>query len=343
MYFIAEIGVNFYDISNKYSISPIDACKLMIKEAKDSGAHCVKFQSYKANTLTCKKSPAYWDLTKEKTKTQYELFKKHDSFNENDFRDIKLYCDSINIDFISTPFDINSAEYLDKYQNMYKISSSDITNLPLLEICGSKKKPVLLSTGASNIEEIKMAVNILEKNGCTKIIIMHCILNYPTPNNQAHLNMLDDIKKHFPNYELGYSDHTLPDDNMLILTTAYLKGATYIEKHFTLDKNLPGNDHYHSADQYDVKKFIKNIGLINIISGSNIKECIKEEEISKLNARRSLVSNNKIKKNDKIKVSDIICKRPGNGISPIHYYNIINKNINIDIEEDTIITNNMLN
>jgi len=343
MYLIAEIGVNFFDIAKKYNISLRDACKLMIKEAKDCGANCVKFQSYKANTLTCKDSPAYWDTKKEKTKTQYELFTKHDSFNEEDFSFLYDYCKIIGIDFLSTPFDLDSVNYLDKYQNMYKISSSDITNYPLLKLCASKNKPVLLSTGASNIKEIKNAVELLEENGCPKIIIMHCILNYPTNNNEANLNMLEDIKKNFTNYELGYSDHTLPDENMIILTASYLKGAKYIEKHFTLDKNLSGNDHYHSADPDDFKKFIKNIELLKIVEGTSIKQCCSFEGKSKLNARRSLVSKKEIKKGELLTENNIICKRPGTGISSSKYYEIIGqKRLNIDIKNDTIITLNML-
>jgi len=342
MYLIAEIGVNFFDIANKYHISPISAAKLMIVEAKNAGAHCVKFQSYKADTLTVKNAPAYWNLNEEKCTNQYELFKKHDSFNEMDFQQLYIFCKAKGIDFLSTPFDVESANYLDKYQNKYKVSSSDITNFQLLKIIAEKKKPVLLSTGASNITEIRNAVNFLEKNGCPKIIIMHCILNYPTPNAQANLNMIKDIKKHFPNYELGYSDHTKPDDKMLILTSAYLLGATYIEKHFTLDKNLKGNDHYHSADPNDFKIFIDNINLINTCLGSNEKVCIDSELISQLNARRSIVAIEDIKKNELFTVNNISCKRPATGISASNYFNVCGEIACNDISNDTIILQNML-
>ena len=343
MYLIAEIGVNFIDIAKKYDISLIDACKLMIVEAKNSGANCVKFQSYKASTLAAKNSPAYWDLSKEKTTNQYELFKKMDSFNEEDFKYLSDYCSKIQIDFLSTPFDLTSVDYLDKYQNKYKISSSDITNFPLLKRCAEKQKPVLLSTGASNIEEIKTAVDFLEKNGCPNVIIMHCVLNYPTPNNQANLGMINDIKKHFPNYELGYSDHTCPDEKMLILVSAYLQGTNYIEKHFTLDKTIPGNDHYHSADPNDFKKFIENISLLKEIQGNSIKKCSKSEEISRLNARRSIVALSNINTGEFLTESNTICKRPGTGISANRYYEIINNKIaNRYIEKDTIIFDEMI-
>lgn len=337
MYLIAEIGVNFYDVAKKYNISPMDACKLMIVEAKNSGAHCVKFQSYKADTLTLKDAPAYWDLTKEPCSNQHDLFKKNDSFNEEDFKQLYLFCKKIEIDFLSTPFDVNSANYLDKYQDKYKISSSDITNFQLLKTVASKKKPVLLSTGASDINEIKRAVNFLEKNGCPKVIIMHCILNYPTPNEDANLNMIKDIKKHFPSYELGYSDHTRPDEKMIILTGAYLLGAKYIEKHFTLDKSLEGNDHYHSADPSDFKIFTDNIKLLNICGGSEEKKCIDSEVKSKLNARRSIVTIRKIKKGDIFTEDNISCKRPGTGLCASRFYEVIGRTSHDNVENDTLL------
>lgn len=342
MYLIAEIGVNFFDISKKYKISPLDACKLMIIEAKNSGCHCVKFQSYKAETLASKNSPAYWDLNKEKTTNQYDLFKKLDSFNEEEFGFLSNFCNENGIDFISTPFDLNSVNYLDKYQKIYKISSSDITNYPLLKLVGTKKKKVLLSTGASNIEEIKKAVEILENNGCPDVIIMHCVLNYPTNNVDANIGMLNDIKNNFPNYKLGYSDHTQPDNKMLILTTAYIKGADYIEKHFTLDKSIPGNDHYHSADPQDFKIFSDNIKLLNDIMGKDIKECLQNEEKSRLNARRSIVSEKNIKKGEILTEENIICKRPGTGISAINYYDILGKKLIVDVDKDTILQLSMI-
>ncbi len=343
MYFIAEIGVNFFDVAKKYNISPIDACKLMIIEAKNCGSHAVKFQSYKADKLAAKDSPAYWDLKEEKTDNQYDLFKKHDGLNEDDFKFLSEFCDKNNIDFISTPFDIDSANYLDKYQKIYKISSSDITNYPLLETIGSKKKKVFLSTGASNIQEIKNAVDILEKNGCPSIVIMHCVLSYPTANKNANINMIKDIKNNFPGYEIGYSDHTKPDDNMLILSGAFLLGATYIEKHFTLDKNLSGNDHYHSADPYDVVKFMKNLELLEEVLGKEKKDYLDIEEKSRLNARRSIVANGSIKKGEPLTKENTICKRPATGIPSTEYYNVLGKTLNIDVDDDTILKNEMIN
>jgi N-acetylneuraminate synthase len=154
---IAEIGVNYYDIAKKLEISNIDAAKFMIKKAKDAGIHAVKFQTYKAGTLTVKNSPSYWDTSEEPTTSQYELFKKFDSFGYDEYKQLSDYCNEINIEFLSTAFDIESADYLFELMNVYKISSSDLNNLPFIEYQAKKNKPIILSVGASTLEEIGRA------------------------------------------------------------------------------------------------------------------------------------------------------------------------------------------
>lgn len=342
VYIIAEIGVNFYDISKKYNINPLDACKLMIVNAKNNGADAVKFQAYKADTLVSKNSPAYWDTNLEPTKTQHELFKKHDSFNEEEFKFLADFCKSQNIEFICTPFDLNSVEYLNKYVNVYKISSSDITNKPLLEAVGRKNKKILLSTGASTIYDIKNAIKTINETGNNNIVIMHCVLSYPTDNKDANLNMISSIKQNFPDYEIGYSDHTKPDENMLIVSSAYLLGAAYIEKHYTLDKSLPGNDHYHSMDSIDLKKFKENTDFIDLIRGYKEKEILKCEENSRINARRSIYVTKNLKRGHILKRDDLICKRPNVGICAMNIDTIIGKKLNKDLNIDEVLTNSYL-
>ena len=236
-YVIAEIGVN-------HECSLIRA-KKMIRLAKNGGADAVKFQTYKAETLASRYSPAYWDLKKEKTNSQFRLFKKYDKFGFNDYKILFKFCKKIKIDFLSTPFDLNAVKYLKKLISFYKIASADINNFPLLQSVGKTKKPVLISTGASTIKEIKEAVKILKKNGSKSIAIMHCILNYPTENNNANLGMIKNLKETFKNKVIGYSDHTVPDKHMSSLLFAYTLGAQIFEKHFTDNKSLKGNDHYH--------------------------------------------------------------------------------------------------
>jgi sialic acid synthase SpsE len=179
-YIIAEIGVNYYDIAKQNNISLMVAAKLMVKEAKESGANAVKFQSYKAGKIASKNSPSYWDLSKETTNNQFELFKKYDKFGELEYIEICDYCKEIGIDFMSTPFDLDSIDYLDKLVKTHKISSSDITNYPLLKKISKTGKKILLSTGASNLEEVKKAVQVIENEGNRDIVLLHCILNYPT-------------------------------------------------------------------------------------------------------------------------------------------------------------------
>ncbi|MAJ85735.1 MAG: acetylneuraminic acid synthetase [Candidatus Pelagibacter sp.] len=328
-YIIAEIGVNHEGSLKK--------AKKLIDEAVKGGADAVKFQTYKAETLAVKKSPAYWDTSKEKTKSQYKLFKKFDKFDKNHYLQLFNYCKKKNIDFSSTPFDERSVDFLNPFLKFYKIASADINNLPLLKKVASKKKPTIISTGASDIKEISFAVNFLKKNGCKEIIIMHCILNYPTKDINANLNMLFDLKKKFPKNIIGYSDHTLPDKNMTNLVTAYLFGAKVIEKHFTDNKRKKGNDHYHSMDFRDLKVFSDIRKKIHLIGGKSKKIPIKSENISRKNARRSIVLKKDIQRNEKINSSIIITKRPGTGITADNWYKIIGKKVKKNLKSDYIL------
>ncbi len=332
-YIIAEIGVNYYDIATKENISLMDAAKLMIREAKEAGADAVKFQSYKANKIASVNSPSYWDTTKESTTNQFDLFKKFDLFGEKEYEELSRYCKEVDVDFMSTPFDLDAVEYLDKIVDIHKISSSDITNYPLLRKIAKTNKKILLSTGASNIVEVRKAVEVIKNEGNSDIVLLHCILNYPTLNINAHLNMLDDLR--LLGYELGYSDHTLPDDSMVILSAAYAKGAVWIEKHFTLDKTLQGNDHYHAMDPDDLRKFKYNLNILNEVLGESIKRCIPTEMISQRNARRSVYANSNLTKGTVLKETDIICKRPASGICASHFKDLIGKEVLEDINEDT--------
>lgn len=336
-YLIAEIGVNYYDIAKKENISNMDAAKLMVKEAKDSGADAVKFQSYKADTIASKNSPAYWDQNEEPTDTQYELFAKFDMFGKKEYRELANYCKEIGIMFLSTPFDFESIDYLDEFMDVYKISSSDLTNTPFIKAIAKKQKPVILSTGASTMEEMRIAIKTIENEGNIKIGLMHCVLSYPTEYEDANLLMIKCLKDNFPNYDIGFSDHTRPDDKMLVLTTAYLYGANIIEKHYTLDKTLKGNDHYHGMDPEDIKIFKNNIKFINKINGQYDKIPLPCEVESRKQARRSIVANQDIKIGEKITEEMLTFKRPGTGISPNDLDKIIGKKAKISIKEDDII------
>lgn len=341
-YMIAEMGVNFYDTAEVMGVTPLEAAKLYIDRAAESGADCAKFQSYKAQTIVSKNSPAYWDIEKEPTKTQYELFLKHDHFGENEYRELCDYAHAKGLDFTSTPFDYYSADYLYDMVDFYKISSSDLSNLPFIKYIAQKGKPVYLSVGASYLSEVDRAVRILKENGCKDIVLLHCVLSYPTSPKDANLLVIKTLKEVFPEVRVGFSDHVAPDSTMMTLATAFLLGAEVIEKHFTLDKTLPGNDHYHAGDPEDFKKAIHNFDWIVQVMGEASKKVLECEIVPRREARRSLVLTRSMKKGDKIMKEDLMAKRPGTGISPEFADIVIGRCVNFDLEEDTILTWDMI-
>ena len=341
-YLIAEMGVNFYDTAKSLNIEPIEAAKLYIDKAAEAGVDCAKFQSYKANTIVSKNSPAYWDTTKEPTKTQYELFLKHDSFGEKEYRELCDYTHEKGLDFTSTPFDYASVDYLEDMVDFYKISSSDISNIPFIRYIGSKGKPVYISVGAAYLSEVDEAIRNLKEVGCKEIVIFHCVLSYPTDPKDANLRVIETLKKNFPDVKVGFSDHVAPDEGMITLATAYLLGAEVIEKHFTLDKTLPGNDHYHAGDPEDFRKAIANFKLIDSILGSAEKTVLDCELVPRREARRSLVLTRDMKKGEVISEKDIMAKRPGTGISPQYTEIVVGRKILQDLAEDTVLTWDMV-
>lgn len=340
-FFIAEIGVNYYDIAAQRKIGLLEAAKLMIDEAVGAGLDAVKFQTYKAEKLASVHSRAYWDTNEEPTLSQYELFKKFDLFGFEEYKALAEYCKERNIFFLSTPFDYDSADFLEPIVPAYKISSSDITNIPFIKHIAKKGKPVLLSTGASDIDEIKTAVSTIAEEGVKDIVVMHCVLEYPTPYEHANLNMILSLKKEFPDKFIGYSDHTKPDECADVIKTAWLLGAVFVEKHFTLDKSLKGNDHYHSMDPQDAQKIKKGMEFIKVIRGDSFKKCLDSEAVSRLNARRSIVADVDIMEGSIITREMITFKRPGTGISPANVDNVIGRKAKVNIKRDTILQYDM--
>lgn len=341
-YLIAEMGVNFYDTAKALDISPLDAAKMYIDAAADAGVDCAKFQSYKAGTIVSKNSPAYWDTTKEPTKTQYELFCKHDHFGEQEYRALCEYTHEKGMDFTSTPFDYNSADYLESMVDFYKISSSDLSNIPFIRHIASKGKPVCISVGAAYLSEVDEAIRELKSAGCNDITILHCVLSYPTEPKNANLRVIETLKKTFPDVKVGFSDHVAPDDTMMTLAAAYLLGAEVIEKHFTLDKTLKGNDHYHAGTPEDFKKAIMNFKWIDEILGSSEKTVLDCEIVPRREARRSLVLVRDMKAGEVISEKDLMPKRPGTGISPKYTDIVVGRKVIADLPEDTILTWDMI-
>ena len=342
LYLIAEMGVNFYDTASVLDISPLEAAKLYIDKAAEAGVDCAKFQSYKAGTIVSKFAPAYWDTTKETAKSQYELFRKFDHFGEKEYGELCDYTHSKGMDFTSTPFDYASADYLYDMVDFYKISSSDLSNYPFVRHIASKGKPVYLSVGASFLSEVDEAIRILKESGGEDIVILHCVLSYPTLPENANLRIIETLKRTFPDVRIGYSDHVAPDPSMATVSTAYMLGAEVIEKHFTLDKNLPGNDHYHAGDPDDFKKAKDNADWIDTVLGSPVKTVLPCEEVPRREARRSLVLTRDMKQGEVLKESDIMAKRPGTGISPQYADIVLGRSVKEDLCEDTILTWDMV-
>lgn len=329
-YVIAEIGVNHE--------GSMDQAKRLIDLAKEGGADAAKFQSYKAGTLASKHSPSYWDTNKETTRSQYELFKKYDNFGPHEYIKLAEHCQNIGIDFLSTPFDDEAIEFLDPLMPFFKIASADLTNIPFLRKVAKKAKPIVLSTGASTLGEIDIAVEALTQAGCQDLALLHCILNYPTDNANAHLGMIKGLARAYPNRIIGYSDHTLPDEAMTPLITAHLLGAVILEKHFTHDKTLPGNDHYHAMDVVDLTRFVEMSQRVHELLGDNDhKEPIPTEAVSRKNARRSIVISKDIPAGHILKEDDITYKRPGSGISPLFWDEVIGRKVSIALETDHVL------
>ena len=334
---IAEIGVNYYDMAKKEGISNMEAAKWMVYEAKKAGIHAVKFQTYKAKTLAAKESPSYWDTAEESVTSQYELFQKFDSFGYKEYKELAGYCKEQGIEFLSTAFDLESADYLDGLMDVYKISSSDLNNRPFVEYQAKKGKPILLSAGASNAEEIDAALGCIRKYNQQPIVLMHCVLEYPTPYAHANLNKIVSLKERYPDLVIGYSDHTKPDACADVIKTAYNLGAQVVEKHFTLDKSLPGNDHYHAMDPKDAGRILEGIAFLHSIRGRYDLSCLESEQPARQNARRSLISMVEIKKGTPIGESMLTFKRPGTGIHPEDMEKLIGKRAKQDISEDMVL------
>ncbi len=331
-YVIAEAGVNHE--------GNIETAKRLIDEAARGGARAVKFQAYKAETLASKDSPYYWDITKEPSRNQFELFKKFDKFWKNEYELLKVECDKRGIEFMSTPFDTQAADFLNDMMPVFKISSSDITNFPFIRHIAKFGKPILLSTGASDVGEITEAVDLIRSCG-NKLCLLHCVLNYPTLDENANLGMILDQRRRFPDTLPGYSDHTLPG-TMEVLKTATLLGAVVLEKHFTHDKSLPGNDHYHAMDMEDLKYFFRDMDRVFTLIGKFEKQALPSEAEAIKNARRSLVASRSIRQGETISFTDLTWKRPASGISPRHIDDVIGSKATVDIAEDAVLKWDMI-
>lgn len=327
VYIIAEAGVNHN--------GDIELAKKLIDKAKDAEVDAIKFQTFIAEagiSKFAKKAKYQVENTQNLVETQLEMVKKLElSFNE--FIELKEYCNKKGIEFLSTAFDFESIEFLKNLGiKTWKIPSGEITNLPYLRKIAEVADNIIMSTGMADLKEIEEALKILNKEK-DKITILHCNTEYPTPMKDVNLKAMKLIKQKF-GVEVGYSDHTL---GIEVPIAAVALGAKVIEKHFTLDKNMEGPDHKASLEPNELKKMVKCIRNIELALGEEKKEASISEIKNKEIARKSIVAKSNIKKGEIFSENNITVKRPGNGISPMEWDNIIGKIAKKDFIEDELI------
>ena len=326
-YIIAEAGVNHN--------GSLELAKNLVDKAKEAGADCVKFQTFIASQIVSKNAVKadYQKKQTAKSESQHEMLKKLE-LSFDDFIELNNYCKEIGIEFLSTAFDFESIDFLNQLgMQVWKIPSGEITNLPYLIKIAKLNKKVILSTGMSTMREIEDAVNILKDHGASELIILHCTTEYPTPYEDVNLNAMLAIKERF-GYEVGYSDHTM---GIEVPIAAVALGAKVIEKHFTLDRTMDGPDHKASLEPSELKTMVDAIRNIELSMGTGIKEPADSEKKNIAIARKSIVANQSIKKGDILTETNLTVKRPGDGISPMKWFEIIGTKAIRDFEEDELI------
>lgn len=324
---IAEAGVNHN--------GSIEVAKQMVDVAKDVGADYIKFQTFVPEKLVSKYAPKaeYQKLTTEADESQLQMLQKL-ALSKEEFIELKEYCDGSGIGFLSTPFDIDSIHFLESFDMDYwKLPSGEITNLPYLEEIARTGRKVIMSTGMSTIKEIKDAVSVLEDYQVPEIILLHCNSQYPTPYEDVNLYAMREIEQ-ATGRKTGYSDHTI---GIEVPVAAVAMGACVIEKHFTLDNNMEGPDHKASLEPAELKQMIQAIRNIEKAKGDG-KKTPSSSEISNLQiARKSIVACRPIKKGEIFSAQNLTTKRPGNGISPMKWNEIIGRKAIRDFSEDELI------
>lgn len=325
-YIIAEAGVNH---NGSFEL----ACKL-VDAAKAAGVDCVKFQTFKAKNLVSRNA-AKADYQKETTGdgSQEDMLKKLE-LSYDEFIELKKYCDRVGISFLSTPFDFESIDFLNSIDMpFWKIPSGEVTNYPYLVALAKTKKPIIMSTGMCSMDEIRAAIKVLKDNGSDDIKLLHCNTEYPTPFEDVNLTAMQSIRDEF-GLEVGYSDHT---KGIEIPIAAVAMGATIIEKHFTLDRNMEGPDHKASLEPDELEEMVSSIRHIEDALGSGNKVSSPSETKNKAVARKSIVAKCRIKAGDILSEDNITVKRPGTGISPMKWPEIIGTKAIRDYDEDEMI------
>jgi N,N'-diacetyllegionaminate synthase len=328
VFIIAEAGVNHN--------GSLEIAKKLVAAAKNAGADAVKFQTFKTDKLVSKNAQKA-DYQKNNTGSAQD--KQRDMLTRLElpydaFRQIKKYCDELGITFLSTPFDFESIDFLSALEMpVFKIASGEITNLPYLIKIAQTKKNVILSTGMCEMREISDALKILDSHGAPKVSLLHCTTEYPAPFEEVNLKAMSTLRDAFKR-ETGYSDHTV---GIEVSVAATAMGADIIEKHFTLDKNMVGPDHKASLDPKELSGMVQAIRNVEKALGDAEKKPTASELKNRVAARKSLVAARNIVKGEPFSGENIAAKRPGSGISPMEWFEVIGKKAPRDFDEDELI------
>ncbi len=323
-YIIAEIGGNFTNF---------EQAKKLIDAAAECEVDAVKLQTYRADTIASKK--AIFDMENTGVTSQYDLFKKYE-IDEGLHKEVFQYAESKSLDWFSTPSHESDVDLLDKLNvGAHKVGSDDAVNLPFLKYVARTGKPILLSTGMCTLSEVEESVSAILGEGNQELILLHAITSYPTHAPDVNLNAIKTLQAAFPNLAIGYSDHTL---SSVACLCAVALGAMVIEKHFTYDKQADGPDHMLSADPGEMKWLVNAIRTYETMSGTGVKCPAPAEKTTRVNNRKSLIINKNMSKGQYISLSDIAIKRPGSGIGPKFYEQVLGRVLLEDMEEDDVLT-----
>ncbi|MGB7789231.1 N-acetylneuraminate synthase [Methanoregula sp.] len=331
-YIIAEAGVNHN--------GDIRLAKKLVKAAAGSGADAVKFQTFTADSIATKTAgkAAYQKKTSDASESQYDMLKRLE-LSKNAFLELSDYAKKNGIEFLSSPFDCKSAELLESIGvAAYKIPSGEITNIPLLEQIGSYKKPVILSTGMAEMTEIREGISAIRRGGGKEIILLHCVTSYPAPLESANLMMIPALAKTF-RIPVGFSDHT---QGIVASLLARALGACVIEKHFTLDRSLPGPDHTASLEPSELSELVAQIRMTETALGDGIKHIDRHEAAIRELVRKSLVAATAIPEGVRITRDMLDMKRPGTGIGTKDLRLVIGKRTRLPVAKDDILQWDML-
>jgi N,N'-diacetyllegionaminate synthase len=322
-YIIAEIGGNF---------TTFDQAKRLVDEAFACRVDAVKLQTYRAETVSSRK--AMFDMENTGTVSQYDLFRRYE-INEDLHKEVFHYIDSLGLDWFSTPAHETDVELLDRLGAMvHKIGSDDAVNIPFLKYVARKGKPIILSTGMCTLQEVRDSVSAILEEGNNHISLLHCTTSYPTHPEHVNLMAMKTLMREFPEFAVGYSDHTVGTTACIC---AAAMGARLIEKHFTYDKEAEGPDHMLSADPLEMKEIVGKIREFEIMRGDGIKRPSESERTNRINNRKSVVLESPVREGACFTREALAVKRPGYGVQPKYFDQVLGKRANRDLEKDDVL------